>query len=313
MNVIAAWLMLCLYLAFAWDRWRDWVKRAQARLGDWTVFLLLLPYLLAVNFRPSLVGLVQMVIFLALPVILLRLRRPGARLFDLWHILIVLCVWIPIELSLFTLFIDLIVPGAGFGARLAGVRLLPQVDALLLPGVGLPVDKLIAVLLMLYIFLIYRPLKEIGFSFRWRWCDLWSALLGLGLFIVIGIPTGLATGFLHFQPALPKLANAAFSIIGGYLLVALPEEILFRGMIQNMLRERLKSNWIALLIAAPIFGLAHLNNATRGFAVPNWGYVLMASLAGLAYGYVWMRTRKVTAAAITHMLVNLLWGILFPS
>ncbi|MBN1936916.1 MAG: CPBP family intramembrane metalloprotease [Anaerolineae bacterium] len=313
MNMVAAWLMLFLYLAFAWESWCDWLRRAQARLGDWMVFLLLLPYLLAVGFQPSVAGLVQMVVFLALPVILLRLRRPDARPFDLWHILVVLCLWVSIEPSLFILFADLIAPGAGFGARLAGVRLLPQVDALLLPGVGLPVDMLTAILLMLYLFLIYRPLKEIGFSFRWRWRDLRIALLGLGLFMAAGIPTGLAIGFLRFRPALPNFTDVVIGIISGYLLVALPEEVLFRGAIQNMLRQRLKSNWIALLIAAPIFGLAHLNNATRGFAAPNWGYVLMASLAGLAYGYVWMHTRKVTAAAITHMLVNLLWGILFPS
>jgi membrane protease YdiL (CAAX protease family) len=39
--------------------------------------------------------------------------------------------------------------------------------------------------------------------------------------------------------------------------------------------------------------------------------VLMAALAGLAYGWVWRRTRKVTASALTHMLANLLWGIVF--
>jgi membrane protease YdiL (CAAX protease family) len=40
-------------------------------------------------------------------------------------------------------------------------------------------------------------------------------------------------------------------------------------------------------------------------------YVVMATLAGLAYGWVWMRTRKVTASAITHMLVNLIWVTVF--
>jgi membrane protease YdiL (CAAX protease family) len=37
----------------------------------------------------------------------------------------------------------------------------------------------------------------------------------------------------------------------------------------------------------------------------------MATLAGLAYGWVWWRTRKVTVSAVTHTLVNALWGTVF--
>ncbi|MFN2157100.1 MAG: type II CAAX prenyl endopeptidase Rce1 family protein [Anaerolineae bacterium] len=58
-------------------------------------------------------------------------------------------------------------------------------------------------------------------------------------------------------------------------------------------------------------GLTHINNATAGFAEPNWAYALMATIAGLAYGGVWARTRKVTASALTHMAVNLTWFLVF--
>jgi membrane protease YdiL (CAAX protease family) len=56
--------------------------------------------------------------------------------------------------------------------------------------------------------------------------------------------------------------------------------------------------------------VAHLDNATAGYLAPNWAYVAMATLAGLAYGWVWRRTGKITAAAVTHALVNFVWGIL---
>jgi membrane protease YdiL (CAAX protease family) len=39
-------------------------------------------------------------------------------------------------------------------------------------------------------------------------------------------------------------------------------------------------------------------------------YALVAALAGLAYGYVWRRTGKITASAITHTLVNATWALL---
>lgn len=63
--------------------------------------------------------------------------------------------------------------------------------------------------------------------------------------------------------------------------------------------------------ASTIFGLAHLNNTSAGFSIPNWAYALMATMAGVAYGWVWVRTSKVTASALTHMLVNLIWGTFF--
>ena len=126
---------------------------------------------------------------------------------------------------------------------------------------------------------------------------------------LIGLPVGLLMGFLRFNPTMPILVDFIGGILAGYLLVALIEEVLFRGVIQNLIAKRFKNNTAALIIASMIFGLAHLNNATQGFPTPNWAYVLMATLAGLAYGWVWQRTEKVTASAMTHMMVNLIWGI----
>jgi membrane protease YdiL (CAAX protease family) len=183
------------------------------------------------------------------------------------------------------------------------------VSAALLPGFDLPLMSLTAVSLALYLFTVRHPLKEVGFTIRLDWRDVRSALLGLLAYALVGVPLGLVIGFLKFEPHVPDGGELLTGILAGYLLVALIEEILFRGIIQNLLSKRLRRPWVGLGLSALIFGMAHLNNSTPGFPVPNWGYVLMATLAGLAYGWVWMRTGKVTASAITHMLVNLVWGI----
>lgn len=313
MNALSAWLLLLAYLSFALPPVQRLWRRAAARMGEWVVFLFLLPFLLATGFRPALSDLARMAIFLALPTICLRLRPRDARPFDLWHVLAVLFIWVPLEPSLFTLLLDLAVPGVSLRQVFAGVNLLPGVHALLMPGVSLPVDKLTGVLLTLFLFLAYRPLPDVGFSWHLHWRDLRNALVGLLAFALIGLPVGVGLGFLDYSPLLPDMPAWLMSVVGGYLLIALPEELLFRGVIQNALRERLKRDWLAWPVAALIFGLAHLNNSTTGFPVPNWAYALMATLAGLAYGWVWWRTRKVTASALTHMLVNLIWGIVFPS
>ena len=313
--MLAAWSALLGYLAFLSPWWQRRLARLSKRagdgiVGDWIVALLLAPYLLATRLRPPPLDLLRMVVYLALPTLCLRARPRDAKPLDVWHVLAILTIWAPIELSLFGLLVDLVLPGVDVRGALAGFYLVPGARATLVPGFELPIDKLTAILLALTLFRVRHPLDEVGFSFRLRWRDLRSALLGLAGFAVVGLPLGLWIGFLRVGPALPRWPDLVMGIVGGYLLVALPEELLFRGILQNLLSRRAQNAWVALLVASLVFGLAHLNNATSGYAVPNWAYVAMATLAGLAYGWVWRRTKKVTASAVTHMLVNLVWGIL---
>ena len=304
-NTLAAWLALLIYLAFAYAPWRAALTRLSQRLGDWSVGLLLLPYLLAVSLRPPPGDLLRLALYLALPTLCLRRARP----LDRFHVLAILAIWVPIEPDLFLLALNLVMPIIDLPLNLS---LLPEVEATLVSDVALPIHTLTAISLALFVFLVRHPLKGIGFTFRLRRQDLQRALAGLSAFTLIGLPLGLGMGFLQVDPTAPELQDIIVGIVGGYLLVALMEEVLFRGVIQNLLSRRLGNDKLSLPIAAIVFGLAHLNNATEGFATPNWAYALMATLAGLAYGWVWMRTGRVTASAITHALVNLIWVVLFP-
>jgi hypothetical protein len=93
-------------------------------------------------------------------------------------------------------------------------------------------------------------------------------------------------------------------------MVALPEEVLFRGLIQNLLqRSASTARWrvAAFLVASVVFGFSHLNNNPTF----DWRYVTIASVAGIAYGTVYNRTGKVTAAAITHALIDIVWRLCF--
>jgi hypothetical protein len=83
-------------------------------------------------------------------------------------------------------------------------------------------------------------------------------------------------------------------------MTAVPEEFLFRGLIQNVLQRSLGRR-AGLAVAAVVFGLAHL---------PNPSYVALATLAGVAYGWVYSRTGKITASAVTHAGVDWLWILL---
>ncbi len=94
--------------------------------------------------------------------------------------------------------------------------------------------------------------------------------------------------------------------------LTLVEELIFRGGIQNLLGQRLHP-LAALLITSVVFGLSHINNRAFGLAFPNWPYVGLATLAGLGYGFVFLKTQSVVASATVHAMIGLVSKLFFRS
>src|SRR5262249_1750681 len=105
-----------------------------------------------------------------------------------------------------------------------------------------------------------------------------------------------------------KLMYAPAQFLGIFLFTAIPEELLFRGLIQNWLERVTGSRLVGLVIAAIVFGASHLNN---GPPLPNYKYFFLASIAGFFYGIVWQTTRNLTASAVTHGLADTVWSVVF--
>jgi len=83
---------------------------------------------------------------------------------------------------------------------------------------------------------------------------------------------------------------------------ALPEEILFRSLIQNWLMQRYGFTLRMLLLAGFIFGCAHLDNGPQ--PLPNWRYMILATIAGVAYGKVFQQSSTVFSSVTFHALVD---------
>jgi membrane protease YdiL (CAAX protease family) len=90
-----------------------------------------------------------------------------------------------------------------------------------------------------------------------------------------------------------------------FFFIAVPEELFFRGWLQNLLGRRAGRQW-ALVVTAILFGLSHFNKRAIHF---NWRYVLLAAIAGIFYGRAWRQERRVGAAAVTHATVDTLWSL----
>lgn len=174
-------------------------------------------------------------------------------------------------------------------------RLLP---ALPLPAPdGVDMRKLVGLVDAMYLFLVARPLSGVGYTYRLTSRDVSTAVLAFLAYAVVALPIGFATGFIAWRPELDASRVLAAPLVI-YLVTGVPEEFLFRGLLQNLLTRRLGSR-AGLVIASVVFGLAHL---------PDPRYVLLAAIAGLAYGWVYQRTERITASAITHALVDGVWG-----
>ena len=161
----------------------------------------------------------------------------------------------------------------------------------------------IAILLALILFLGFRAFP--GLKYRWpeKRRDWALAVSGFLTIAPVLIVVGIAIGFIPMPHRPNASANRMMAAIGIIFAgTALPEEILFRSLIQNLLMLRFGANWRTLLVASVIFGTAHLDNGPQ--AVPNWRYAIEATIAGVAYGRVFQRAGSVVSSAVLHMMVD---------
>lgn len=182
------------------------------------------------------------------------------------------------------------------------------------PAPGIPpldyLGKLMLVVLGTMAFLSLRRLPRTGYRFAISREDFLSGLRHFLMFVPPAAVLAVAIGFVHWGPEpvdswiypFEFAANA----LGIYLAVALPSEMYFRGVLQNLLTARLRRPQLALLITSVLFGLSHLG---RGF--PNWRYTAVTILLGWFCGRAYAQRQSVVAAAVTHSLAVLARRYLF--
>ncbi|HWO89117.1 MAG TPA: CPBP family intramembrane glutamic endopeptidase [Gemmatimonadales bacterium] len=174
-----------------------------------------------------------------------------------------------------------------------------------------------AVALAAFLFNSARPLPTFNLRLALSRKDIVAALIGVAAIVVVALPLGAVAGFVVWEPRLGSLDAAVLRLLSYAVFIGLPEEMLFRGLIQEGLGRRFGAGrgWIA---ASVLFGLAHIGRETgltelqrTELAGLNWRLALLATTAGLGYGWVYRTTGRLAAAALTHGIVNWLWSGLF--
>jgi len=166
--------------------------------------------------------------------------------------------------------------------------------------------KLYVADLALYLYIVVRKLDGVGYSLVPSRHTFLVGLREWVYFLPLGIGLGTVLRFIHFHARVPPAMSLLISVLITFLLVAVPEEMFFRGILQNLLETRLGPQG-ALVLAAVLFGLAHFNKG----ASFNWRYVILATIAGIFYGRAWRARRQVLASSITHTAVDVVWSLWF--
>jgi len=177
-------------------------------------------------------------------------------------------------------------------------------DSALWPGGLGGFPKMMMANVALYGYLVIKPIDGVGYHLVPRFDDWKIGLREFLYYAPIVLTLGILLGFIHWQGLLAKPQQFPAAWIFTFIFVALPEELFFRGLVQNLL-ERHTNRGRALLLASVLFGLSHFNKGA-GF---NWHYVILATIAGIFYGRAWRAQRRLFASSITHTTVDAVWSI----
>jgi len=290
--VIAFALLMIPYFALGFERvvdaLRDVGRSKRVRL-TLMGFLLMVPGLVILasgggSFSARNIGILAL--YISVPIAVLTGWGPARARPSKLDLLVLLLVWLPVEFQYFERFWDL--PAGNPSYVLA---------------------KTMGMELALFCFVVVRRLDGVGYRFRVTLEDLTVGLVALVIFLAPAIPAALWTGFVEFDPHWAGPGKWLLMSLGIFFFIALPEEVLFRGLIFNLLQRVIKPGgpYTALVLSSVIFGLAHLNNPPG-----DWRYVVLATGAGLCYGWAYLRTGSLLASSYAHALVDIIGRTMFP-
>ena len=291
-TVVSFGLLLLSYLLFTSRHYVEWLRERTARSRLIFPAMLLAVYILYA-LGPGRLRIPESLLipaYLAFPVWFATLAARRGERPNRWDLLTVMFLYLPVELSALA---------RAWQPSQAGI-----------PTPTHAFSQVLGMNLALFCYLVVRPIDGMGFTFRLRKPDVVQGLIAFAWFFPVALVFAGMTGLVSIIPHPPHVAMVIPIILGKSLMVALPEEVLFRGLLLNLMQRAAttaRGRMAALIVSSVIFGFSHLNN----HPLYDWRYVTIATVAGIAYGIVYNRTGKVTAAAITHSLVDIVRGLCF--
>lgn len=157
-----------------------------------------------------------------------------------------------------------------------------------------------AVLVLRY--LDCRPLSDLGFAIKGRGRDMGYGLLAAVALYGVGFGLSLAFGLVSVTGVQLDWGWLSGSFLF-FLLVAVTEELMFRGYILGRLLRTRMNKFLSLFISSLMFACLHLMN-------PNMALLPMLNLilAGMLLGVTYLYTRNLWFPISLHLFWNWLQG-----
>lgn len=156
---------------------------------------------------------------------------------------------------------------------------------------------------VIYLAASKRNLNQyIYFENRDALANLLAIFGGLSICLLANIPANLVRGFFEgigfssssYEPSGHTPMSIIVYVVGIAVLPPIMEEFVFRGFMLPSLEKH--GTGFAIVTTAIIFGLAHVQPAS----------IVFATIAGLVFGYLYVKTRNLWVCVIVHMLNNAL-------
>jgi CAAX protease family protein len=159
------------------------------------------------------------------------------------------------------------------------------------------------------VLMLTRGMRGTGYGFvpsarEWRI----GAAHYLG-FAAAGLPLALLLHAVRWRPQPAPLWSIAATFLGFLWVVALSEEFLFRGVLQQWIEDWTSNRTAALLLASAAFGLVHL--WFTSFPFPNWRWAAVAGVLGWCCGHARNQAGGIRAGVVTHALAVATWRAFF--
>ncbi len=139
------------------------------------------------------------------------------------------------------------------------------------------------------------------------WPNMREWLAGLRWFVYLLPAVSLVywgLGLAVLRPHFYNPLQSTGTFFGILWITALPEEFIFRGLLQNWFERWSGNSVVALVVTSLIFGSVHL-----GFhgQFPNWKFSIVAAVLGLFCGLARRRTGGIQAGMVAHALAVTVW------
>lgn len=146
-----------------------------------------------------------------------------------------------------------------------------------------------------------KPLIAIGFLWIFSERDqkdifesLKTLVLIFPLSLLILMMLSFLLGYVHFEPKFPDIFLVwSFKVL---FLTCFAEECLFRGFLWKLFNSFIKNPYVVLCFTSFFFGLAHFQG--------GWKYILLSTIAGFFYGFIYLKTKRIGFSISLHFLIN---------